>query len=50
MNEIDEKNKVALEKQLQLLSERSQNANVDLVGLTHAMCEIVAALIVLRNS
>ena len=40
---MNENNKKILEKQLELLSERSQTNNLtasDLAELTHAMCEI----------
>jgi len=39
-----EKIKGTLEKQLQLLSERSEGQECDLVGLSHAICEIIIIL------
>lgn len=39
-----EKVKETLEKQLQLLSERSEDQGCDLVGLSHAICEIITVL------
>ena len=37
--------KESLEKQLQLISERSKENDSDLVGLTKAMCEVVSQLL-----
>jgi hypothetical protein len=44
---MDEKTKETLQKQLQLLSERSQNAEsgMDLAELTYAMCEVAALIL-----
>lgn len=43
---MDKKTKELLEKQLQLLSERSPKAcDKDLAELTHAMCEITDVLL-----
>jgi len=35
----------ALEKQLQLLSERSEQPESDLPALSHAVCEIISCLV-----
>ena len=45
MRELSSKTKKTLEKQMQLLSERSQDAsNADVTNMTYAMCDIARLL------
>lgn len=44
MNLLSETLKRALEKQLDLLAERSQEPDCDLVELTNAMCNLIKCL------